>query len=342
VIILGIETSCDETAAAVIRDDGALLSNVISSQVNLHRKYGGVVPELAGRSHVEAIGLVVLEAVQKSGYLLSQINLVAVTAGPGLIGALLVGVSFAKSLSYALKIPVVGVHHLAGHLASVAIEYPSPLFPCVALVVSGGHTQLYHLSDFGSGHLLGETLDDAAGEAFDKMARRMGYDYPGGPIMDQLAQQGNPEKFRFPSPNLPQYQFSFSGLKTAFKRILETLAIGDATLPSDERRRLHADLAAGGQRAIVESLMKKVVLAVCQEKVKGIMVVGGVAANSLLRRRVREEGERLGVATYIPSPQYCTDNAVMIAMAGLVQYNKYGSEKMAIPPVTANPNWKWV
>ncbi len=318
-VILGIETSCDETAAAVLRNGKEVLADLVSSQVDLHKKYGGVVPELACRRHIEVIGPLVQEALEKSGYTLSQLEAIAVTVGPGLIGALLVGVSFGKSLSYALKIPLLPVHHLEGHIAAAFIEHPNIVFPSVALVVSGGHTNLYYMSQKGQYRLLGKTIDDAAGEALDKGARMLGLGYPGGPVIDRLAEKGNPDKIPFPRPYRfsGNYDFSFSGLKTA---LMQVVSQNDRDLRQDSSG--YPDVAAGYQTAIVECLVEKTLLAVEKEGAKGILLVGGVAANTLLRRKIREEGKRLGVETYIPSSRYCTDNGAMIAMAGVLHYKQ--------------------
>jgi N6-L-threonylcarbamoyladenine synthase len=327
-IILGIETSCDETAVAVLEDGIHLRADLLSSQIDLHKKYGGVVPELACRRHIEVVDPLVREALDKSGCTFRQLDAIAVTVGPGLIGALLVGVSLAKALSYALEIPLFAVHHLEGHIASTFIEHPDIVFPSVALVVSGGHTNLYYLSEIGMYRLLGKTIDDAAGEVLDKGARMLGYGYPGGPIIDQLAQRGDSERIPFPRPyrSSEHYDFSFSGLKTS---LLQTLSRNEK-LGKDSS--MHPDIAAGYQAAVVNSLVEKTFLAVQNEKAKSVMLVGGVAANSLLRRRIKERGEQFGIPTYIPSPRYCTDNGAMIAMAGMIRY-----ERGAVAPIHLTP-----
>ena len=316
-IILSIETSCDETAVAVLEDGKRLLADILSSQIDLHKKYGGVVPELACRRHIETVDPLVREALKTSGRTFQQLDAIAVTIGPGLIGALLVGVSLAKALSYALKIPLVPVHHLEGHIASAFIEHSDIMFPSVALVVSGGHTNLYYLSKVGEYRLLGKTIDDAAGEVLDKGARMLGYGYPGGPIIDQLAQKGDSERVPFPRPyrSSLHYDFSFSGLKTS---LLQTLS----RMNLDKDPGMHADIAAGYQAAVVDSLVEKTFSAVEKEKVNSVMLVGGVAANSVLRRKIKEGAERLGIPAYIPSSRYCTDNGAMIAMAGMIRYDK--------------------
>ncbi|MBI3358392.1 MAG: tRNA (adenosine(37)-N6)-threonylcarbamoyltransferase complex transferase subunit TsaD [Nitrospirae bacterium] len=307
--ILGIETSCDETAVAVI--NASRVTNLLSSQIDLHKPYGGIVPELACRRHIEAIGPLLNELLRRAGCALTQLDAVAVTVGPGLIGALLVGVSFAKSLSYALHIPLLAIHHLEGHISSVFLEQEDISFPAIALVVSGGHTNLYKMPKRGEYYLLGKTLDDAAGEALDKGARLLGYEYPGGPVIDRLAKQGNPI-YPFTIPHRAGgLNFSFSGVKTALRQMLQQENI-KKDLPS-----FHADIAASYQKAIIESLVLKSLLALRQNNANSMILVGGVAANSLLRRRMQEEGERAGFSVYMPSPHYCTDNAAMIAMAGL-------------------------
>ncbi len=323
-VILGVETSCDETAVAVL--NGRAVTHLLSSQIDLHKKYGGIVPELACRRHIETIGPLFHELLTRASITPSQFNAIAVTVGPGLIGALLVGVSFAKSLSYALQIPLLAVHHLEGHLAAIFLEYPEVRFPAVALVVSGGHTELYRIPEEGVYQLMGKTRDDAAGEALDKGARMLGYDYPGGPVIDRLAQKGNAERFRFPIPAVEGLDFSFSGLKTALMRTVSGLK------DQNDWSSLHPDIAASYQKAIVESLIRKTLSALKQVQAKSMLLVGGVAANSLLRRRMKEEAERVGVAVYIPSPEYCTDNAAMIAMAGRSHFERHDFAPLDISP----------
>jgi N6-L-threonylcarbamoyladenine synthase len=328
-IVLGIETSCDETAVAVINE--GKVTDLLSSQADLHKPYGGIVPELACRRHIEAVGPLLNELLRRASLSLAQLDAVAVTVGPGLIGALLVGVSFAKSLSYALKIPLLAIHHLEGHIASVFLEQEDIAFPAIALVVSGGHTNLYKMPKRGEYQLLGETLDDAAGEALDKGARLLGYDYPGGPIIDNLAKQGNPARYPFTVPNPTGPNFSFSGVKTALRQALQRENRQEKKAKDMES--FHADIAASYQKAIVESLVLKSLSALKQENAKSIILTGGVAANSFLRRRMREEGEGAGFAVYIPSPRYCTDNAAMIAMAGIAHL-----ERGAFAPLDISPN----
>lgn len=313
---------------ALLKDGRVILADLLSSQIGLHQSYGGVVPELACRRHIETIGPLLKEAVQNAGVCLSQIDAVAVTLGPGLIGALIVGVSFAKSLAYALDKPLLPVHHLAGHISAAFIEN-EPSFPAVALVVSGGHTNLYHLVRRGHYRMIGKTVDDAAGEAFDKGARMMGLAYPGGPIIDRLAKKGDPGKYPFTRPyrSLDHTDFSFSGLKTALRQCL--LKLPDI---KKEDASFQNDLAAGFQEAIIGSLVEKTLQAAEKEVVESIIVCGGVASNSLLRTRIKEEAAQRGMAVFIPSPRYCTDNGAMIAMAGLIQY-----EQNVFAPLHLNP-----
>jgi len=321
--ILGIETSCDETAVAVLEDGHVVRADLISSQVDLHRKYGGVVPEIASQRHIETIGPLVREALAVADCAADRLDAVAVTTTPGLIGALLVGTCFARSFAYALQIPVVPIHHIEGHIAAVFLEHRDIALPAVALVASGGHTDLYRLDPAGEYHRLGRTVDDAAGEAFDKGARLLGLDYPGGPAIDRASEGGDPKRIRFPRPRTAREDdFSFSGLKSALAR-----------RRSEEPDDLLADLAASYQEAIVDVLVTKTVRAAMREQARAILLVGGVAANRLLRRRMSEEGTRRGLATYIPAPRYCTDNAVMIAMAAALRQGR-GSPLSEPSPVT--------
>jgi len=329
-VILGIETSCDETAVAVTQDGKTILSDLLSSQIDLHRKYGGVVPELACRRHIEVIGLLIREAMQKSGRSYEQLDAIAVTMGPGLIGALLVGVSTAKSLAYSLKIPILGIHHLEGHIAAAFIEHDDIAFPSVALVVSGGHTNLYYMPQRGKYQLLGKTIDDAAGEILDKGARMLGYSYPGGPVIDRLAQEGDPERILFPRPyrSSLNFDFSFSGLKTSLMHTLSKMGRSPEEYVSS-----HPDIAAGYQAAIVDILVEKTFSAVQRQNAKSVMLVGGVAANSLLRRQFILAGERLSVPVYIPSKRLCTDNGAMIAVAGMTHLEENHFESLDLNPI---------
>ncbi|MEO6306419.1 MAG: tRNA (adenosine(37)-N6)-threonylcarbamoyltransferase complex transferase subunit TsaD [Nitrospiraceae bacterium] len=309
--ILGIETSCDETAASVLAADGAVLSNIITSQHAVHRRFGGVVPELASRAHIESIEIISAEAIHQAGLEWTDLTGIAVTQGPGLAGALLVGVNYAKSLAYALNIPMVGISHLEGHIASAWLKDTAFPFPCVVLVVSGGHTHLYYKEQSGHCRLLGATRDDAAGEAFDKGAQLLGLEYPGGPAIDRLARRGNPEAVTFPRSYLKNgsLDFSFSGLKTALLYRLQAM---------DEKSRAAqaADLAAGYQEAIVDVLVKKSFAAVRSSGARALAVVGGVSANSRLRALLQQRAASENLQLSLPPLIYCTDNAAMIAAAG--------------------------
>jgi N6-L-threonylcarbamoyladenine synthase len=309
--ILGIETSCDETAASVIASDGVVLSNIIMSQHAVHRRFGGVVPELASRAHIESIEHVSSEALQRAGLAWTDLRGIAVTQGPGLAGALLVGVNYAKALAYALNIPVTGVSHLDGHIASAWLQDPAFPLPSVVLVVSGGHTHLYYKDFQNHCRLLGSTRDDAAGEAFDKGAQLLGLEYPGGPAIDRLARQGNPEVFAFPRSYLKKgsLDFSFSGLKTALLYRLQAMS-------EQLRAAQAADLAAGYQEAIVAVLVEKSFAAVRSSGARALAVVGGVSANSRLRALLQQRAASECVPLSLPPLVYCTDNAAMIAAAG--------------------------
>ncbi len=318
-IVLGIETSCDETAAGVVEDGTSILSSAVSSQVDVHHLYGGVVPELASRKHIEAIVPVVAEALNKAKLPLAQIDAIAVTRGPGLVGALLVGFSFAKSLAYSMGIPWVGVNHLEGHINSVFLEDDPPAFPFVALLVSGGHTSIYHVTDHLTVELMGQTRDDAAGEAFDKVAKLLGLGYPGGGVIDRLSRQGDPSRIQFPRSYLDKssYDFSFSGIKTAVNRyVAENRDQIDAHIP---------DIVAGFQEAVLEVLTHKAILAAVEKGCDRLALVGGVAANSRLRQMLRSEAGHRGIHMHIPSIHLCGDNAAMIAAAGY-HYLKSGIE----------------
>jgi len=308
-VILGIETSCDETAAAVVEGGARILSNVVASQVDVHAKYGGVVPEIASRRHLENIVPVTREALDRAGLDLKGIDGIAVTCGPGLAGALLVGVCFAKALSLSTGIPLVGVNHLQGHVYANWLTGDPPAFPLICLVVSGGHTDLLLIEGHDRVKIIGRTRDDAAGEAFDKAARVMGLGYPGGPLIDRLAQKGRAGRVRLPRAYLEEgtYDFSFSGLKTAVVHAVERLG--------REKWGLE-DLAAEFQEAVAEVLVHKT-MAACQELgVQRVILAGGVAANSRLRTSMTEAGRRYGVCIAFPPPSLCTDNAAMIAAAG--------------------------
>jgi len=308
--ILGIETSCDETAAAVVKDGTSILATVVSSQVQVHHRYGGVVPELASRKHIEAIVPVVEETLAAARRPISGIEAIAVTRGPGLVGALLVGFSFAKSLAYALGIPWVGVNHLEGHINSVFLESNPPSFPFVALLVSGGHTSIYYVTDHTSAELMGQTRDDAAGEAFDKVAKMLDLGYPGGGIIDRLAKKGDPAKITFPRPYLDKstFDFSFSGIKTAVNRYIAN--------HQEHFKEQIPDITAGFQEAVLEVLTYKAIRAAMEKGCDRIALVGGVAANSRLREKLTADAGRKGISVYIPSLHLCGDNAAMIAGLG--------------------------
>ena len=315
VLILAIESSCDETAAAVVKNGRTVLSNIISSQIDLHTIYGGVVPELASRKHMEQINQVVDKALEEANVKLSDITAIAVTYGPGLVGALLVGLSHAKALAYAAGKPLIGVHHIEGHICANYIENPmlEPSFGC--LVVSGGHTHLVNVKGYGEYEVLGRTRDDAAGEAFDKVARGVGLGYPGGPKIDKLAKEGNPEAIVFPRAKIADsvYDFSFSGIKSSVLNYLN-----QCEMRKEEFNR--ADLVASFQKAVVDVLVDHAMLAVKEYGFKKLAIAGGVASNSALRAAMQETCEKAGVDFYHPSPVLCTDNAAMIGAAGYYEY----------------------
>ena len=314
--ILGIESSCDETSAAVVVD-GMLKSNVISSQL-VHTKYGGIVPELASRAHQLLIVPVVEDALRDAGITKRQLNGIAVTYGPGLAGALLVGLNFAKAFAYGLRIPFVGVHHMEAHIYANFIEEPKPHFPFLCLIVSGGHTQLVLVNDMSHHELLGETLDDAAGEAYDKVAKMLGLGFPGGPIIDKLAEHGNQSFIKFPRSYLDgnTFNFSFSGIKTSVLYWLRDHHPPTNNVPSAMNAQLLADICASFQAAIVDVLIEKTLRAARELGVKDIAIAGGVSANSELKRRMTSCADERGYRLFIPKPEYCTDNGAMIAMLG--------------------------
>ncbi len=307
-LVLCIESSCDETAAAVIRDGREMLSNVVASQVDVHARYGGVVPELASRKHVEAISVVINSALDEAGVSVDQIEGIGVTRGPGLIGALLVGLSTAKAMAWALDIPLAAVHHIEGHILAPLLEH-APEFPFLALAVSGGHTHLYRVDGIGHYTTLGQTLDDAAGEAYDKVAKLLGLGYPGGALIDRLADQGDPEAITFPRPMLhkPNFDFSFSGIKTAVLQY-----VNKCQEPIDEQHR--ANIAASFQAAMVEVLTRKTLRAAAAEGLERIVIAGGVACNSGLRQRFTELSAKHDLEVCFPSPALCGDNAAMLGV----------------------------
>jgi len=317
-LVLGIETSCDETAAAVVANGSAVLSSVVSSQVDLHARFGGVVPELASRAHVQLLTPVVAEVLVESGLEGDGIDAVAATVGPGLVGALLVGISAAKALALVWGVPFIGVNHMEGHLYAAFLEQPDLELPTVVLLVSGGHTMIVLMEGHGRYRLLGATVDDAVGEAYDKVARFLGLGYPGGPAIDRLAREGDPEAIRFPRPMLAEgYDFSFSGLKTA--------VVNHGRNNPDLNV---ADVAASFQAAAVDVLVAKARRAAADTGATSICIGGGVAANSLLRKRIVEACEQDGIAAFVPSRELCTDNAAMIAAAAWWRYQADGATPM--------------
>jgi N6-L-threonylcarbamoyladenine synthase len=319
--VLAIETSCDDTGAAVVLDGRKILSNVVSSQVPIHQKYGGVVPELASRRHIESIVPIVKEALEIAKLTLSEIDGIAVTQGPGLVGSLLVGLSFAKSIAFATGLPFIGVNHIEAHLSAIFLEEKSPRFPFIGLVVSGGHTSLFRVDGFGKYKRLGQTRDDAAGEAFDKVAKLLGLGYPGGPIIDELSKTGNPKAIRFPRASLGKdsFDFSFSGLKTAVVNYVKA----HPEPPGGYSEDLIKDIVSSFQEAVVEVLVKKTVQAAQHQGLKRIVLSGGVAANQRLRQKIKEESFEQKLKVYIPSPSFCTDNAAMVGVVGY-EYLKRG------------------
>jgi len=328
ILTLGIETSCDETAAAVLRGGREILSNVISTQIPVHQKFGGVVPEIASRKHIVNIMPVIDEAITKANVELSDINQIAVTYGPGLVGALLVGVSAAKTLAYALKIPLIAVNHLEGHIFANFLSAPELEPPFLALVVSGGHSALIYQKNYNDFELLGQTRDDAAGEAFDKIARVMNLPYPGGPEIDKLAKIGNADAINFPRAKVSDFDFSFSGLKSAVLNFLNSAQMKGEAIN-------FADVAASFQKAVVESLVDKTAQAAEKLNLKKIVLAGGVAANSSLESTLRKICAEKNLEFFYPSKILCTDNAAMIACRG---YYQSLEKKFAPPTLNAVPN----
>ena len=332
ITILGIESSCDDTSAAVLRNN-VLLSNVIASQA-VHIKYGGVIPELASRAHQQNIIPVVDTALKEAGIGIDEIDAIAFTRGPGLVGSLLVGVSFAKGLSIAQNIPMVEVNHLQGHILSHLIDLPDrtlphPEFPFLCLLVSGGHTQIVRVDSPTEMEILGTTIDDAAGEAFDKCAKVMGLPYPGGPVIDRLAQAGNPKAFRFAHPHVEGYNYSFSGLKTSFLYTLRDAVAENPNFIEENKE----DLCASLQSTIVEILLKQLVRVSKETGIRDIAIAGGVSANSGLRNGIVAEGQRRKWRTFLPEFRFTTDNAAMIAMAGYHRYQQGEFASLDIAPV---------
>jgi N6-L-threonylcarbamoyladenine synthase len=309
-LVLGVETSCDDTAAAVLQDGRTILANVVSSQDRVHGPYGGVVPELASRQHIQNVMPIVDTALKTAGATLKDLDGMAVTYGPGLVGSLLVGLSLVKGIAFRTGIPYVGVNHLEAHLLAIELEHRVP-FPYIALLASGGHTLLYCVREVGDYVHLGGTRDDAAGEAYDKIAKMMGLGYPGGRVIDQLAQSGNPNAIRFPRAKIKSgaFEFSFSGIKTAVWHYLKSV-------PEEEWRERSADIAASFQEAVAEMLVRPAIKAASANSVERIVLSGGVAANSRLRSKMKEEADAAGLAVFCPAPKFCTDNGAMIALAG--------------------------
>jgi N6-L-threonylcarbamoyladenine synthase len=319
-LVLGIETSCDETAAAIVRDGREMVSSVISSQIPIHKRFGGVVPELASREHLDKIVPIVEEAFTRAGITKENIDGIAVTMGPGLVGSLLVGVSYAKAMAFALNKPLVGVNHIEGHIYSVCFENPPVEHPALALIVSGGHTNLFFVPEPGKYKVVGRTRDDAAGEAFDKVAKLLGLGYPGGPIIERLAREGDPQTVQFAIPRMGDHRpdFSFSGLKTAVQKYVRESGlqpVSKAEAPSQGIK----DLAASFQRTVIKSLVSTMERVAAEYYPRTLIVGGGVACNGALRDASRQAAERLGVPIYFPSPHLSTDNAAMIAAAGTVK-----------------------
>ena len=329
IVILGIESSCDETAASVVRNGREVLSNVISSQIALHTLYGGVVPEIASRKHIEKINVVIEEALAEAHMTLDDIDAIGVTYGPGLVGALLVGVSEAKAIAYAKNLPLIGVHHIEGHISANYIENKDLEPPFACLVVSGGHTHLVIVKDYGKYEIVGRTRDDAAGEAFDKVARAIGLGYPGGPKIDKVSNEGNPNAIAFPRAKVADsaYDFSFSGLKSAVLNYLNGCKMKNIPI-------VQADVAASFQKAVVDVLVEHAMHAMEEYGFKKFAIAGGVASNSALRSAMEEACKKRGVAFYHPSPILCTDNAAMIGAAAYYEYlagTRSGWDLNAVP-----------
>ena len=329
ILILAIESSCDETAASVVKNGREVLSNVISSQIELHKLYGGVVPEIASRKHIEKINQVIEEALEEANVTLDDLNAIGVTYGPGLVGALLVGVAEAKAIAYAKNLPLVGVHHIEGHISANYIENLELEPPFICLVVSGGHTHLVCVKDYGKYEIIGRTRDDAAGEAFDKVARAIGLGYPGGPKIDKLSKEGNAEAIVFPKAHITDapYDFSFSGVKSAVLNY-----INGCKMKGEEYN--NADIAASFQKAVTDVLVENAMRAVKEYGLNKFAIAGGVASNSTLRTAMQQACEKEGIEFYHPSPIYCTDNAAMIGVAAYYEYingTRHGWDLNAVP-----------
>lgn len=329
ILILAIESSCDETAASVVKNGRCVLSNIISSQIAIHTLYGGVVPEIASRKHIEKINQVVEAALKEADVTLDDIDAIGVTYGPGLVGALLVGVAEAKAIAYAKKKPLVGVHHIEGHVSANYIEHPDLEPPFLCEIISGGHTHLVIVKDYGSFEILGRTRDDAAGEAFDKVARAIGLGYPGGPKIDKLAKEGNPHAIDFPRAHMEDapYDFSFSGVKSAVLNHLNKCRMTGESI-------VEADIAASFQQAVVDVLVDNAIRAAKDYHMDRLAIAGGVASNGALRAAMEAACEKEGIRFYRPSPIFCTDNAAMIGVAAYYEYQKgtrHGWDLNAVP-----------
>ena len=329
ILILAIESSCDETAAAVVKNGRTVLSNIISSQIDLHTLYGGVVPEIASRKHIEKINQVIEEALRQAQVTLDELDAIGVTYGPGLVGALLVGVAEAKAIAYAKKLPLIGVHHIEGHVSANYIEHPELEPPFLCEIISGGHTHLVIVKDYGTFEILGRTRDDAAGEAFDKVARAIGLGYPGGPKIDRLSKEGNPEAIPFPRAHVEEapYDFSFSGLKSAVLNYLNKCRMMGEPV-------CEADVAASFQQAVVDVLVDNAIRGARDYHMDRLAIAGGVASNQTLRRAMEEACRKENITFYHPSPVLCTDNAAMIGAAAYYEYLKgtrHGLDLNAVP-----------
>lgn len=330
--ILAIESSCDETSAAVVVNGREVLSNIIASQIDTHKKFGGVVPEVASRMHIEVVSGVVQEALEEAGVTLEQIDAIGVTYGPGLVGALLVGLQFAKGLAFSTKKPLVGVNHIEGHICANYIQHKDLKPPFVSLVVSGGHTFIVHVKDYGNYEVIGQTRDDAAGEAYDKVARALGLGYPGGPKIDKLAKEGNPKAIVFPKANFHEetLDFSFSGVKSAVLNYLNKCKMQNIEVNK-------ADVAASFQYAVIDVLKENVLMTCKKRNVKTIAIAGGVASNSSLRETLIKEASKRGIEVLFPAPILCTDNAAMIGSAA---YFNFVNGKISDLNLNAKPNLK--
>lgn len=329
VLILAIESSCDETAASVVKNGRTVLSNVISSQIKLHTLYGGVVPEIASRKHIEKINQVIEQALQEAEISLDDLDAIGVTYGPGLVGALLVGVAEAKAIAYAKHLPLIGVHHIEGHVSANYIENPELEPPFLCEIISGGHTHLVMVRDYGKFDILGRTRDDAAGEAFDKVARAIGLGYPGGPKIDKLSNEGNPDAIAFPRAKVEDapYDFSFSGLKSAVLNYLNKCRMTGESI-------VEADVAASFQKAVTDVLVDNAIRAARDYRMDKLAIAGGVASNQHLREAMKKACEREGITLYNPSPIFCTDNAAMIGVAAYYEFldgTRHGLDLNAIP-----------